>query len=107
MARLLGKVPVGVGGDATTSLDLAKPPEAANIDCNNSVLVSINLAKIICHLINGITAIKPLPLEARLFHCYCPTRPLPINCKYNEVPNEYCTVMMHKQLVTIILNSSM
>ena len=41
-----GMKPVGEGGHCVQHppSDLAKPPEAADFDCNNSVLVSINLA---------------------------------------------------------------
>ena len=64
VARLSGMKPMGEGVQHTPS-DLAKPLEATYIDCNNSVLVSINLAKILLCLISVITAIGPLPQRTR------------------------------------------
>ena len=48
VAQLAGYEARGGGGTLQhPPSDLAKPPEAEDFDCNNSVLVSINLAKIL------------------------------------------------------------
>ena len=40
----------------------------------------------------------------RPFHCYYPTRPLPINCKYKEVPSEYCNAAQVLSITVSIVN---
>ena len=88
-------------GDATTSLDLAKPPEAADVDCNNSVLVwsvwsTASLLSNPCHW----------KQELELLNKTVPTATVPpdrcqlIVSKTESIMN---TVMMQKQLVISIV----